>query len=170
MRIEGKHIVIRSLERKDAPNLLCVAHEPSSAKLLPDWSEDRKTAEDYFDLIDSQQLRSGVYYAIVLPAKDELMGMVGLRENAELNEIELVYFLSDAYKGCGYTKEAVALLSDWCIKHHDLPYLVYVADESNASAGRLVEKCGFALYEQRVTVSHRMPGMHGDHYYYFRKY
>lgn len=43
-------------------------------------------------------------------------------------------------------------------------------DENNASAARLAEKCGFTLSERRITVSHRLLGMTGDTYLYFRKY
>jgi ribosomal-protein-alanine N-acetyltransferase len=171
MILEGKSVLLRPLERRDEENLLRIAREPAIAKYMPDWSEGKERPEDYDALLAAEDDEGAArIFAVTLPGKDELIGMVRVGENPDLNEAELTYFMSEAYKGCGYTKEAVSLLSDWCLRRPDLPYLILLADESNASACRLAEKCGFALYEKRVTVGHRLPGMLGDVYYYYRKY
>ena len=98
------------------------------------------------------------------------LGAIALNEHPDLHEKQIVYFLSEAYKGCGYTKEAVKALSDEALKCKDIPYVIIVADDGNASQQRVAEKTGFGLYEKRVSVAERLSGVTGDVYLYFRKY
>ncbi len=176
MILEGKSILLRSLERRDEERFLRIAREPAIARLLPDGS-DSTALPGAFDALLGERAeahagnpRAACTFAVTLPGKDELIGMVRVSEQTELNVMQMTYFVSEAHKGCGYTKEAVNLLSDWLLKQSDLPYLVLLADQSDASACRLAEKCGFSLYEKRMTVGHCLPGMRGDVYYYYRKY
>ena len=107
---------------------------------------------------------------IVLKEQGTVLGAIALNEHPDLHEKQIVYFLSEAYKGCGYTKEAVKALSDEALKCKDIPYVIIVADDGNASQQRVAEKTGFGLYEKRVSVAERLSGVTGDVYLYFRKY
>lgn len=151
MNLEGKNIVIREAEAQDLEALKVIAQEPSVSRY---FSEE--------DLVGMQ--------VIALKDKGTVLGAIALREHPDLHEQQVVYFLSDAFKGCGYTKEAVTLLSDEALKCRDIPYVIIVADEGNASAQRVAEKTGFGLYEKRVSVAGRLTGLTGDVYLYFRKY
>lgn len=151
MNLEGKNIVIREAEAQDLEALRVIAQEPSVRR--------------YFGEEDLAGMQ-----VIALKDKGTVLGGIALREQPDLHEQQIVYFLSDAFKGCGYTKEAVSLLSDEALKRKDIPYLIIVADDGNASAQRVAEKCGFGLYERRVSVAGRLTGLTGDAYLYFRKY
>ena len=151
MNLEGKNIVIRDIAQADLEALKAIAQEPSVKKYF---------AED--DLADMQ--------VIALKDKGTVLGAIALNEHPDLHEKQIVYFLSDAFKGCGYTKEAVTLLSDEALKCKDIPYVIIVADDGNASAQRVAEKCGFGLYEKRVSVAEKLTGLTTDVYLYFRKY
>lgn len=161
MKLEGKSIVVRDLTPQDEPALVRVVAEMQATDARADLAEV---------LADAADGRRAQCYAIALKATDEVLGVVSVDEHPDLNETELRYYLCGAFKGCGYTKEAVTLLSDHCLAQDNLPYLVFVAGEGDASAGRVAEKCGFTLYEKRVTVGHRLTGIAGDVYYYYRKY
>jgi len=165
MILEGKTIDLRPLEVKDAEALLAFCKEPGIVRYNPFWA-DRDTVEDYAKLIGETKDA----YAIVLKWQDKPIGVVGYEPNVDLNETALYFFLSDAYKGMGYTKEAVALLSDWCLKETDNKYLILVVPASHASEGRMAEKCGFMLYEKRTTIGHNLAGLSEDTYYYYRKF
>lgn len=151
MNLEGKNIIIRDMSEEDLAALKVIAQEPSVQKYFTES-----------DLADMQ--------AIVLKDKGTVLGAIALNEHPDLHEKQIVYFLSDAFKGCGYTKEAVTLLSDEALKCKEIPYLIIVADDGNASAQRVAEKCGFALYEKRVSVAEKLAGLTSDVYLYFRKY
>ena len=112
----------------------------------------------------------GQYYKTWDGVQLDFIGAIGVQLHPDLNEKALIYCTSDACKGMGFTKEAVTLFTDWALRNADTPYLVLAVDENNASAARLAEKCGFTLSERRITVSHRLLGMTGDTYLYFRKY
>ncbi len=151
MILEGKNIIIRAIEEKDLEALHLIAQEPSVKK--------------YFDEDAIKEMN-----VIALKADGKVLGAIALNEHPDLHEKQIVYFLSDAFKGCGYTKEAVTLLSDEALKCKDIPYVVIVADDGNASAQRVAEKCGFGLYEKRVSVAEKLTGLTTDVYLYFRKY
>lgn len=151
MNLEAKSIIIRDQIEGDLDALKVIAQEPSVKKY---FTED--------DLADMQ--------VIVLKDKGTVLGAIKLTEHPDLHEKQIVYFLSEAFKGCGYTKEAVKCLSDEALKCKDIPYVIIVADEGNASAQRVAEKTGFGLYEKRVSVAERLTGVTGDVYLYFRKY
>ena len=165
MILEGKTIDLRPLEIRDAEALLSFCKEPGIARYNPFWAEG-ETKEDYAQLIESTRDA----YAIVRKGEDTPIGVVGFEINVDLNETALYFFLSDACKGMGYTKEAVTLLSDWCLKETDNKYLILVVPASHASEGRMAEKCGFMLYEKRVTIGHTLAGLTEDTYYYYRKF
>ena len=109
MNLEGKNIVIREAEAQDAEALKAIAQEPSVSK--------------YFGEEDLAGMQ-----VIALKDKGTVLGAIALREHPDLHEQQVVYFLSDAYKGCGYTKEAVTLLSDEALKCREIPYVIIVAD------------------------------------------
>ena len=157
-----------ALEKDGNCAALCrIAHEAPIEKFVPQLSDGLNAPEDYLPLIEKQD---GSLYAIARKDNDELIGAIGVQLHPDLNEKALIYCTSDACKGMGFTKEAVTLFTDWALRNADTPYLVLAVDENNASAARLAEKCGFTLSERRVTVSHRLLGMTGDTYLYFRKY
>ena len=165
MTLEGKNITLRPLNAQDAETLLSICHEPGIARYNSYWAEGQ-TAADYEKLI----AETPNAYAIELTSKNLLMGVVGYAEHPDLNETAIYFFLADAYKGCGYTKEAVTMLSDWCLSEGGFKVLVAIAPESHQSEGRLAEKCGFTLYEKRVTIGYRLSGLNEDVYYYYRKF
>ena len=107
---------------------------------------------------------------MIITVSRTVLGAIKLTEHPELHEKQIVYFLSDAFKGCGYTKEAVKALSDEALKCKDIPYVIIVADEGNASQQRVAEKTGFGLYEKRVSVAEHLTGVTTEVYLYFRKY
>ena len=151
MNLEAKSIIIRDQIEGDLEALKVIAEEPAVKKYFAEA-----------DLADMQ--------VIVLKEQGTVLGAIALNEHPDLHEKQIVYFLSEAYKGCGYTKEAVKALSDEALKCKDIPYVIIVADDGNASQQRVAEKTGFGLYEKRVSVAERLSGVTGDVYLYFRKY
>ena len=116
----------------------------------------------------------GVYknkrYAVTLKENDLFIGMVGMGLEDTLNEVEMAYFIDEAYQGRGYATEALLALFDWCMSVSDLPYMILTIDCANQASCRVAEKAGFELFEKRTPIGHKQPNMESDSYYYFRKY
>lgn len=177
MRIETGNIVIRDFERKDAKNLYRIVREKNILRFMQDWAANSKSPQDYYRFIDWLQTKKDskdVYenkrYAIALPNTDEMIGMVGMGLEDTLNEVEVAYFMSEAYQRNGYTKEAINALVDWCFNVSNLKYLILTIDCANTPSCRLAEKCGFELFEKRTPIGHKQPNMESDSYFYFRRY
>ncbi len=177
MRIATANIIIRDFERKDAENLYRIVRERGILRFMKDWSEHCDSPEGYFGFIDwhqTQKESTDIYknkrYAIALPDTDEMIGMVGMGLEDTLNEVEVAYFMSEAYQRKGYTVEAVNALSDWCFQVSDVKYLILSIDCANFASCHMAEKCGFELFEKRTPIGHKQPNMESDSYFYYRKY
>ena len=177
MHIELNEILIRDFERKDAASLHRIVREKEIVGFMRDWSENAKNPEDFYGFIDWLQTKSestdifeNKRFAIVLKETDELIGMVGMGLEDTVNEVEVAYFMSEGHQRKGYTVLAVNSIVDWCFQVSDIPYLILTIDCANTPSCRLAEKCGFELFEKRMSIGHFQPNMESDSYYYYRKY
>ncbi|MGI5884807.1 MAG: GNAT family N-acetyltransferase [Candidatus Spyradocola sp.] len=175
-RLEGESIVVRDLAPQDAAGFAALCADPALQRVLTEWEEPvpGDALPTLEDLIAQAQAaadwRAPRRLAIARWDTDEIIGLLGVGEHPDLFEIELVYGLLDACRGRGFTKEAVTLLSDACLRCEGVPYLILTAPDGDGPAFRVAEKCGFHLYERRARVGRRLTNMPGEAYAYFRKY
>lgn len=110
MFIETQNLIIRDLKKKDAISIYQFVRESSTYRYMPNNADDYETLQDYLDAPywfrepeqeDSINFRVGRYYAVTLPASDEIIGVVGRGLKEDWNEIEIAYFLSEKYRGKG---------------------------------------------------------------------
>ncbi|KAF5054548.1 Acetyltransferase (GNAT) domain protein [anaerobic digester metagenome] len=177
MYIDLGDIVIRDFERKDAPSLHRIVREKGILRFMRDWSEGGAHPEGYYGFIDWMQKHkdnTNVWqnrrFAVVQKENDELIGMVGMGEEDLLHEVEVAYFMSEAWQRKGLTVRAVNALVDWCFTVSDIPYLILTIDPANVPSCRLGEACGFELFEKRTPIGHKQSVMESDSYYYYRRY
>ncbi len=177
MKLRTKNIVVRDFERKDIDNLYHIVREEYIYKFMPDWKENSDNKDNLFEYVDwlqtqkdSKDVIINKRYAISLPDTDEMVGMVGMGLENNLNEVEMAYFISEKYRGYGYTKEAVNALAEWCFSVSDIKYLILTIDCANIASCKLAEKCGFKLFEKRTPIGHKQSNMKSDSYYYYRKW
>lgn len=177
MRIETKRLVIRDLEQKDKEQLYKIVWQENVVRFMRDWSEHSPDSESFTGYIEWHQTQkdsTDVYeckrYAVALKESDLLIGVVGMGLEDTVNEVEMAYFIDEAYQGNGYASESVLALFHWCMEVSDLNYLILTIDCANAASCRVAEKCGFKLFEKRTPIGHVQPNMISDSYYYYRKY
>ncbi|WP_167956131.1 GNAT family N-acetyltransferase [Anaerosporobacter faecicola] len=177
MYIETERLIIRDLERKDAVRLYDIVWQRNVVRFMKDWSENGPSPEAFWDYIDWHQTKKNskdVYenkrYAITLKQEDFMIGSVGMGVEDTLNEVEMAYFLDDAYQGNGYATEALGALFDWCMSVSDLPYMILTIDCANEASCKVAERAGFELFEKRTPINHKQPNMESESYYYYRKY
>lgn len=175
MRIETERLLIRDLAPMDEERLCAIVWQKDIVRFMGDWSENCDRLQGFIawhqTQKDSTDVRVNKRYAIALQAQpDTLIGMVGMGMEDTLREVEMAYFLDEAYQGHGYATEAVTTLFDWCMAVSDLPYMILTIDCANAASCRVAERAGFELFERRYPIGHRHPNMESDSYYYYRKY
>ena len=177
MYVQSENIVVRGFVREDAARLYSIVREPGVRRFMPDWAEGYSCPQDYHPLIDwfiKQQdqtdISIGRRYVVALPEGGEMIGVVGVGLEETLNEVEVAYFMAEAYQRKGYMKEAVDNLVDWCFKVSEIPYLILTIDCANGPSNALAEKCGFRLFERRTPIGHKQPNMESDDYFYYRKH
>lgn len=177
MRIETKRLVIRDLESTDESRLQQIIWQKNVVRFMKDWSENSSVPgrlRSYIEWHQTQKESTDVFenkrYAITLKGQDSLIGIVGMGLEDTLNEVEMAYFLDEAYQGNGYATEALGALFDWCMEVSELPYLILTIDCANTASCAVAKRAGFQLFEKRYPIHHKQPNMESDCYYYFRKY
>ena len=177
MKIETERLIIRDLERKDQEQLYNIVWQKDVVRFMRDWSEHAPNSEafdGYVDWHQKQKDSTDIYkckrYAITIKGEDVLIGTVGMGLEETVNEVEMAYFLDEAYQGKGYATEAVVALFDWCMEVSELDYLILTIDCANEASCKVAERAGFELFEKRYPMNHKQPNMESDCYYYYRKY
>jgi len=85
---------------------------------------------------------------------DSVIGMVGIGNKKEVdNEIEIAYFISEAYAGNGYILEAAHAVSRWALRSLKMNYLIAIVETDNYPSQRIVEKCGFEKIDSRMILN-----------------
>ena len=176
MRLETDRLIIRDLRRGDESRIQAIVRQRDVVRFMRDWSENCSVEgrlARYIDWHQTQADSTDVYenkrYAVALKQTDLLIGTVGMGMEETLNEVEMAYFVDEAYRGNGYAAEAVAALFDWCMAVSSLPYLILTVDCANTASCRAAEKAGFTLFERRTPIGHKQPNMESESYFYYRK-
>ena len=148
---------MRPFQVEDAPALNGIANEEYILNRMPDWES---TVEDTENLIryfvscypQANGLTARVMFAVLL--NDSVIGMVGIGNKEEVdNEIEIAYFISEAYAGNGYISEAAHVVSRWALRSLKMNYLIAIVETDNYPSQRIVEKCGFEKVDSRMILN-----------------
>ena len=177
MRLETERLIIRDLEMPDAERLYAIVRQKNVVRFMRDWSEYQKTVADTERFIqwrrgqiDSADVYENRRYAVALKDNDLLIGIVGTGLEESLCEVEMAYFLDEAYQKKGYAAEAVTALANRYFQKAPVPYLILTIDRANTPSCNVAERAGFVLYEERTPIGHKMSNMESDSYFYYRKY
>lgn len=155
--IQTQRLTLRPFVPSDAPALHRIANQPSVLRWMPDWQSTEAQMADLIRFFISRYPLASKDRARVMLAVElmgELIGLVGVGNKEEVDdEIEIAYFISDAFAGQGYTTEAALALSRWALQKLELPYLIAIVEPGNFPSQRVVEKCGFAKIDTRMILN-----------------
>ena len=170
--INTNRLALRPFEMKDAPALNKVANQAYILKWMPDWESTINDTEQLIGYFVSQYPLASKTTARVMFAVEfdsAIIGMVGIGNKEEVdNEIEIAYFISEAYAGQGYISEAAKAVSRWALDNLGMDYLIAIVETDNYASQRVVEKCGFQKIDTRVI---RNSGESDEKpFYYYRLY
>lgn len=155
--IRTERLLLRSFREADAPALHRIANQPYILRWMPDFeSTPERTLQLIRFFIERFPHAKGSTARMMFAAELQgaLIGMVGIGNKEEVdNEIELAYFVDEAFAGNGYITEAARVVSRWALENLGLEYLIAIVETDNLPSRRVVEKCGFQKVDTRMILN-----------------
>ncbi|SMQ86164.1 Protein N-acetyltransferase, RimJ/RimL family [Devosia lucknowensis] len=153
--IETARLTLRAPRVSDLEDLVAEANnwkvlEPTASLPFP-YEEQHGRA-----FVEKTARASHHPYVIAEKTGDRLLGVIGLYFHDD-RPTELGYWLGERHWGHGYAPEAVRGLRDACSSIGLVPLRARVLAH-NAGSIRVLEKTGFALIEETVSVVERHKG------------
>ena len=146
-KLVTKRLVLRELRVSDAPDLLAIATQAHILKFMPDWEMPLAQMEELLGWFESCYLHpetTRIMLAITLKESGEMIGVVGTGRKPEVNDdVEIMYYVSEAFQGKGYVSEAAKALADHALECLDIDHLVAIAELDNPASQKVLEKAGF---------------------------
>lgn len=148
---------LRLIQPDYAGELSATVSQSKSLHQWIDWCEpsfSHKDAEQFILATRLNWVKGTAYgFGVFRKSDDKLIGMVAINELYHtFNMASLGYWVSDAYQGEGYAKEAFSALVEFCFSKLNLTRLEVVCDPDNQPSQKLTIACG-AQYE--VTAKNR---------------
>jgi ribosomal-protein-serine acetyltransferase len=161
-QIETDRLILRCPTPADAPAMLD-AIQASMAELRPwmPWANDDMDLAKLTEFIRRAQasytLRRDFRLSAFLKDDGKLIGNVSMHHiDWVIPKLEIGYWLDTRYTGCGYTVEAVKVLTEFA---HDKLGMFRVAihcDSLNVKSRVVAERAGF-VFEARLYNAYRSP-------------
>jgi len=134
-------------------------------RMPPSIEESRKSLETFI----SNQLeisRTNFRFAITIPPKDSVRGLVKLtREREAIREWEVGWAVHSDEWGKGYGTEAAWFVIDWAFREFKVHRMVAFCHVSNAASVRVMEKLGMHQ-DGRLRETRWLNGEWWDEYVY----
>lgn len=142
-----ERLVLRELRVSDAPALLAIATQPHILKFMPDWEMSLAQMEEllgWYERCYPHPETMRIMLAITLKESGEMIGVVGSGRKPEVDDdVEIMYYVSEAFQRKGYVSEAAKALADHALKHLDIDHLIAIAELDNPASQKVLEKAGF---------------------------
>ncbi|MDR1434901.1 MAG: GNAT family N-acetyltransferase [Puniceicoccales bacterium] len=143
-----ERLILRAIEERDLDDLMKSFSDYDTVYMLAfmPWPFDRNRTLTYMkNLSWNMDHGNSLYWAITLPEKDSMMGVIGLTLEHEHDRAELHYWLEKEYRNRGYMTEAAKRIVDYVFKDLNMNRLDVNHLNVNLGSQRVLEKCGFTL-------------------------
>lgn len=153
--IETERLKIRPLTTEDADFILELLNDPSFIKNIGDRNV-RSIADAQAYILNgpvTSYTKNGFGLCLVtLKETGESMGMCGLINREQLEDIDLGYAFLPRYWSKGYALEAAKAMLEFGWDTAELKRIVAITDPSNTPSNRVLEKLGF-VFEKMVKIA-----------------
>lgn len=147
---ETSRLVLRPLEKNDAPALFTMDSDPEVARYtgMPPLTDPAASSDIIRDILEQYQKHGTGRLAVVEKASDTLIGWAGVKWitgplNGVENFYELGYRFRRSHWGKGFASEASsAVVNSFFMKNPNEALYAYV-DIRNPASSRVLEKMGF---------------------------
>jgi [ribosomal protein S5]-alanine N-acetyltransferase len=146
MNIELKNCSVRSYRITDIESITENANNRGISKNMRDGFPYPYSLENGRTFIDnSMRLNPETNFAICVD--DKAVGGIGFVLHSDIERIsaEIGYWLGEPYWGKGIVSDALAAVTEYAIKTHDLRRVFAVPFAYNKASARVLEKAGFIL-------------------------
>ena len=154
IHLETNRLLLRDMEKTDAPALFEMDSNPEVMKFLGTPSQSLQESEQMIQYIRDQYVRNGIgRWAIQHRETGAFMGWCGIKYlddrviNEKTNFHDLGYRLLPAYWQQGYAFEAAEACCTYAFEVMKLSTLVGMVDVANTGSCRIMEKLGFQTIE-----------------------
>jgi len=152
LQLDG--FVMRSLQCSDLDALAEIWADPEVTRFLPSRGVpiSRENAEKSLQsFIKHWQERGYGVWAIVENNSSQMIGYCGLRYLDEIDEVEVLYGLAQAYWGRGIATQAAQAAVSYGFNVAKLDKLIAMALPDNLASRRVIEKAGLQ-YEKKIHI------------------
>lgn len=153
--IETERLQIRPLATADADFILELLNDPSFIKNIGDRNVRSITDAQAYILngpIASYAKNGFGLCLVTLKETGESMGMCGLINREQLDDVDLGYAFLPRYWSKGYALEAAQAMLEFGWNTADLKRIVAITDPVNTPSNRVLEKLGF-VFEKMVKIA-----------------
>ena len=159
-QIETDRLILRLWEETDFNDFAVYYADADNAKYVGGQKNLDDAWRHFVLQIGHWALKGFGYWAVDEKESGHFIGCVGFWQSPGWPELELGYWLLNAYRGKGYAREASLGCIEFAKNHLNAKSLVSYIDPSNAPSIKLAESLG-ASFEQTIELVE-----HGPHRVY----
>ncbi|HEY6419372.1 MAG TPA: GNAT family N-acetyltransferase [Candidatus Binataceae bacterium] len=154
--IETARLTLRPMESADIEPIHRISNEPGVRKYLFD---DKAVAselirETHQQSVTNFESRGFGIWMIREKERDEVIGFCGLRVIEDLDQVEILYALSESKWNFGYALEAARIVERYAFDRAGLGSLIGVTDRANLASWRVLEKLKMREYRPAGAREH----------------
>lgn len=153
--LETERLILREFIIDDAAHILELLNTPGWLEFIGD--RQVHTIEQAKQAIETRYRRSYAdygfgFWAVCLKEDNTFIGMCGLVQRAELDNVDIGFALLPAYFGKGYAYEAAQATFDYGYNGLKLSKIVGICDPNNQASIKLLQKLGL-VFEKEISYA-----------------
>ena len=152
--IETNNLIIRPFLPADAKDAAYYSQQPNVSYWMSDMVlKDESEALSWIHWLNEKFNTNEPFIILAIELKVEhiCIGVVGVHAKVEIdNEVEILYGISDSYRGNGYATEASNALTQWVFKNTELKTLTAIVKPENIPSYAVIKKLGFEYVDTKV--------------------
>ncbi|MBK9219022.1 MAG: GNAT family N-acetyltransferase [Uliginosibacterium sp.] len=152
-----ERLVLRELTVADAPALRQICTQPYVLKWMPDWEMPLADMEGliawYCDCYAKPETMR-IMLAMTLKDSGKMIGLVGTGRKPEVDDdVEIMYYIDEAFSARGYTSEAARALADHALQTLAIDHLIGIAEPDNPGSQKVLARAGFTQEGTRLILN-----------------
>lgn len=155
--LDTPHLRLRGHCRDDLPRCVKMWSDPDVVRFIGgEPSTEQRTWARLLAYVGHWALMGFGYWVIEHKGSGEFVGEIGLADfkrdivPAMRDTPEIGFALLPRFHGQGYATESAKAVLAWADVHLQQPRTVCLIDPKNAASLRVVEKCGYGIFERGV--------------------
>lgn len=152
--METERLILRKFTVDDALFMLELLNTPTWLRFIGDRNvHSIKEAKQFLldDHIKSYETYGFGFYAVVIKATCELIGMCGLKKRDSLEDVDIGFAFMPDFTGKGYGFEAAGATLSYAQEALELKKIIAIVNPENADSIKLIKKIGLQ-FEKMVRL------------------